>query len=141
MKEYGPGGLRNLSAESTYRALCDSGIDAVLVVALIDKKLANKKISGEKYNSEYYYKRIWSYRPRLDQIKSSGPGIDARFAWESILFDLGSLELKSVIQIRNFDQPADTMRIKFVADQIVREMRQKKIIIKRDNRPLLYKAF
>ena len=140
MNEYGPNGLGNLDAEATYRALCDSGIDAVLVLAMIDKKLATKNMGGEKYNSEYYYKRIWRYRPLLDQFNGTAPGVLTRFAWEGILFDLNSLQPESVIQIRRFNQAVDTSGIKIVADQIVKEMRRKKIIVKKD-RPRLYKPF
>ena len=101
--QFGPKGLSNLGEEATYVKLCNNGIDAVLTFALIDE-LKQTKYPPEKISdgtSYYYYNRIWNYQ----KMQADVSGVDSHhgnYLWESILFDLHTLEPLCVIQTRPF---------------------------------------
>jgi hypothetical protein len=135
-KQFGVGGLRELGEEATYVALCDSGIDAVLTFALVEPSLGPTLAKGsiKKYTSTYYYNRIWNYH----KLSGSGATIPpAEYLWESILFDLNSLEPRSVLQAK---APEDKADIGMMTEQVIGKMVKEKVI-RKQRRTESLKAF
>jgi len=135
LQEFGPKGLSNLGEADTYVRLCNNGIDAVLTFALLDKVKQTKYHPGKfpASTNHYYYTRIWNYQKmqaNLPETESS----HGNFLWESILFDLNTLEPLSVIQTRPF-KPGREKDTDFIY-QIIGKMRKEKILVKQDIQPL-----
>ncbi len=122
--EFGENGLRNLSEENTYRELCDREIDAVLILAMIDKdmKRADRRKMLNEYTGVYYYDRIWHYQQMQEGLCSiDGPG-SCLYEWESILFDLRELRPKYVLQTRNYRPAAGIESIQAVSKAVLRKI-------------------
>ncbi len=104
LEEYGPKGLSNLGQEETYIKLRSSGIDAVITIALIDKakEKYHKPRKAYGYINNYYFDRIWNYQTiQAELIDGYYPG-NNEFFWESILFDLNTLEPLCTLQTTSF---------------------------------------
>src|SRR5688572_11861124 len=83
-------GSARMDQEGTYIRLCESGIDYVLIVALVPvtKNKYDENSRSSFYTNNYYYNRIWEYKNKLDDTKNNiGPCF-----YESILFDLSTLQ-------------------------------------------------
>lgn len=99
VEEFGEKGLMNVAQEKTYQILCDKNIDAVITLSLIDllkEKRNPRKIIG--YPDNYYYNRVWNYKnitADLSPEKKHG-----KLFWESILFNLRTLESEITIQTK-----------------------------------------
>ena len=135
LQEFGPKGLSNLGEADTYIRLCNNGIDAVLTFALLDQVKQTEYRPGKfsASTNQYYYTRIWNYKEMQANLSESvSPHGD--YLWESILFDLNTLEPLSVIQTRPF-KPGREKETDFIY-QIVGKMRKEKILSKQDIQPL-----
>lgn len=140
LQEFGPDGLSSLGEERTYLKLCNTGIDAVLTLALIDrsKKAYQKKGLNEKYPASYYYDRIWNYRKIEEENMEQG---DHRYVWESILFDLSSLQPKSVLQTAGLANSSIKKQTAELPKWFISKMLKEKIIKKQERVPVLPKPF
>jgi len=133
LQVFGPKGLSNLGEADTYIKLCNNGIDAVLTFALLDKMKQTKyrpaKVSAG--TSHYYYNRIWNY-PKMQADLSEPESPHGNYLWESILFDLNTLEPLSVIQTRPF-KPGREKETEFIY-QLVGKMSKEKVLVKQEIR-------
>jgi hypothetical protein len=141
LKEFGRYGLSNIGEEGTYLKLCDNGIDAVLTLALIDQanKSYNKKDLNTKYTYTYYYNRIWNYR-KIQNDTSNSPVVH-RYRWESILFDLGSLQPQCVMQVKTPLDISGQHTAAVLSGYIISQMVNEKIIKKQKPLSVVPKPF
>jgi hypothetical protein len=126
---YGESGLAGTSQEDTYIKLRNTGVGAVLTIALIDKD--KEKEEGmdkvEEYNTPYYYKRIWHYRNMRADISDSltaAKNFD-KYYWETILFELNALETHYVVQTSPLKNSAAQASFNNYAKVIFKSMRKK----------------
>lgn len=141
--EFGPEGLANLGEVETYKKICNDGIDAVLTVALIDgnkePRQKYRKVYG--YPSNYYYQRIWNYKNIMAMQAANGNG-EGRFFWETILFNLNTLEAECTIQTRSFKELKLAKTSREFEGQVIQKMIKEKILTRQDdNKTALPKAF
>src|SRR6185503_4255275 len=131
LQEFGPKGLSNLGEADTYIRLCNNGIDAILTFALLDKAKQTKYRPGRlsANTSLYYYTRIWNYKKMQADLSGTEPH-NGKYVWESILFDLNTLEPLYVVQTRPFE-PGREKQTDFIY-QIIARMRKDKMLIKQD---------
>ena len=127
LEKFGAHGLSGLGEEQTYLKLCSEGIDAILVVTLIDKskesRIKAKKSYG--YPDHYYYDRIWNYsKIRADLVDKEIETKDGYF-WEAILFNLSTLEAECTIQSRPFNSPYESKARDFEKQLINKLMKQR----------------
>ncbi len=123
VRTFGTHGLRDLGEDVTYIALCESGIDAVLVLAMIDKESMNGHgKSSKKSTSLYYYNRIWHYAMAQEKLGNIDDGTPQDFEWESILFDLSKLQPHSVIQLKKSREVFDSTGVNRLTRTVVKEM-------------------
>jgi len=104
LAEFGPGGLSNMGEATTYKKLCEQDIDGVLTIALVD---ANKEPPGKvgvvhPYPNDYYYTHIWNYKNMSIDISKAEP--DKLCYWETVLFNLNTLQAECTIQSDPFKQ-------------------------------------
>lgn len=124
--EFGPARFGKLDEEGTYLTLCDSGIDAIITVAMVNPGTMPEPEKGaqEKYTNVFYYNRVWSYR----NIPTAASGT---FRWECILFDLVSLEPQSVLQAGDMDITKDTLNSARLSDWFTNRLIKNKVLEKR----------
>jgi hypothetical protein len=134
LNEFGKGGLANLEQEETYVKLCNKGIDAVITVALLDKKKEKYFIPApvKYYSNLYYYNRIWNYNAiQADLISPKGEYAESiQYAWESILFDLQTLSPVYTAQTKTFDPASTETMAHEYGKLIVTNMVKKKVLVK-----------
>lgn len=141
--EFGPKGLSGMGQENTYLKLCDAGIDAVITVTLIEK-LKQINYLSEKYNTGtnyYFYDRIWNYQKIQADLSEKKPINNISYLWESILFDLGTLQPLCVIQTQSFNAGRETNNGYKYVRQILDKMKKEKILVKQDNTTRTLKPF
>ena len=133
LNRFGLNGLRKLSQEETYSALCENGIDAVITIVLIDasKEKTYAKRRFKDNPSLYYYKRIWNY---LDLLSDSAYSIkdkqNHRLYWETVFFDLKTLEPLFVARTTSFPFHSAEMLAHEYGRMLVKNMVQHKILSK-----------
>jgi hypothetical protein len=126
--EFGLKGLANLDQATTYTTVCSRGFDAVITVALVneakesDRQLANART----YRSNYYYQRIWEYKNILTQPEGAGD----RYYWESILFDLSTLEALCVVQAKPSDKAKQFETASDIDKRLIQRMIKEKTLKK-----------
>ena len=107
LEEFGKGGLENLEQEQTYTKLCSEGIDAVITIALLDRKKEKFYVPAQVkyYSNLYYYNRIWNYNSIQADLTSSKDSYEesTQYLWETILFDLQTLSPVYTVQTKTFD--------------------------------------
>jgi hypothetical protein len=134
LDEFGPNGLSNLAQEDTYLMLCNKGIDGVVTIALIDTRIEKEFIPAQVvYRSPmYYYDRVWKYQKiRADVQKAALDSADAAaFRWESIFFDITTLEPVYTIQTRSFDPLDAEAQAHRYGKTIVGSMLKSKVLAK-----------
>lgn len=137
IEEFGSHGLENMAQEQTYIALCNRGIDAVITIALIDQSKADRgsKISYG-YPNNYYYNRIWNYKNIYADLSNDNKGANGKYFWESILFNLRTLEAECTIQTKPFPALNENKIAREFEKNIIKEMINEKVIrkIKSDNK-------
>ena len=134
LAEFGPNGLSNLAQEDTYLMLYSKGIDGVVTLALIDKRKEEQFIPAQVVyrSSMYYYDRIWNYRKiRADVQNAALPSADAEaYRWESIFFDLTTLEPVFTIQTKSFEPLAADEQAHRYGKTILSSMVKNKVLKK-----------
>lgn len=133
LEEFGAKGLTNLGQEETYIKLCNQGIDAVILVALIDKT-KEKQFRTQKsyaYTDRYYYDRIWNYKNIQADLTDSNFAVKSEYFWEAILFNLSTLEAESTIQSVSFHLSENKTAGQF-EKQVVKKMIKERILKKQD---------
>ena len=142
-EEFGPAGIAEKSQEETYRKLCGKGIDAVITIALVDKSkektLRLRKSYG--YPSNYYYNRVWNYKNILADLTDKNNQNNSGYFWESILFDLLTLEAQCTIQTPSFKAIGEKSISRDFAKQIIRKMAREKVLIRKNSNKDKLKAF
>ena len=132
---YGPRGLANLGQEETYIKIRQNGTDAVITIALIDKRKEKyiKPRKGQAYASIYYFERIWNY-PAIQAELVNGKNPENReFFWECILFDLNTLEPQHTLQTKSFKSDLAESIIRDYGKEIISKMIKEKILVKQKN--------
>lgn len=128
MEEYGPYGLGKFSQEQTYVALSNNGYDAVLTIVVIDKeKEKGAKYKHHNFSNTYYYNRIINYAKF--QVDLSGTA--NKLYWETILFDLHTLETRYTVQTKLFNAAALQSSLVEQEKAVVKNMLKKKVLVKR----------
>ena len=143
LTEFGPKGLISLNEEETYVKMCDNGINAILTFALIHDSFAKtiQKGTGLKYTNTVYYNRIWNYRQLQSHAKSYLGGPEQLYKFESILFDLESLQPVSVMQSASYNLAEARQSAITVAHNLIQTMVNERIIKKQDPSTAPPKAF
>lgn len=105
LDEFGEGNLSNMEQEETYLQLCDHGIDAVLVITVLDAKNKEElKKSSSDYTSLHFYHRIWTYKLLAERAEiNPNDEIPKKLLAETILFNLSTLSPIYWAQRKNFD--------------------------------------
>jgi hypothetical protein len=124
---FGSAGTAGMSEEKTYTKLCSSGIDFVLIAALIPrtKEIQYHSDHSLLYPAVYYYERIVGYK-NISAIEDS---LYLHQYYESILFDLASLRPLSVFRTRTFDKSQRANTSGF-AKNLTQKMLREKILKK-----------
>lgn len=133
--------VSRLTQEAAYFTLCEKGIDAVLTVANVTaaSTLQLKKGTRAEYPAAFYYNHIWDYRNSQPTTLRGNKG--TRPVWESILFDLRSLEQQAVLQAKKTPAGNKKGATSWIAKNILEKMISEKILFKKSaNQPTL-KAF
>lgn len=125
IKHFGREGLAGLGQESTYIKLCESGFDYILTIAFVEgpKKSLRRKEHIMSYTADFYYKRIWEYRNAIAILNDS-----TRYAYESILFDLGQLKAIAVLRTQSFYLYQNQETITHFPNLLLDNMRKKNIL-------------
>ncbi len=120
--------IGQLTQEAAYFTLCNKGIDCVLTIAKCDPaiSISVKKGTAVKYPASFYFNHIWNYRNKPMVINENKQ--DQHWVWESILFDLNSLEQQSVLQVSRIQQLNKKEEAAWIAVHITRQMVAEKII-------------
>jgi hypothetical protein len=137
LEEFGPKGLANLDQQETYLKLCNEGIDAVIIVALIDKT-KEKQFRTQRsyaYTNTYYYNRIWNYKNIQADLVYKDLTVKSDYFWEAILFNLSTLEVECTIQSSFFSLPENKIASQF-EKQVVKKMIKEKILRNQNVKPL-----
>ncbi len=127
---FGQTGLAQPAQEATYAKLCESGIDAVLTVALVPR--ADLPVKAYREPNAYYYQKIWNYRNRLDSLDYSG----SQYQWEMVLFDLRTLQAICVIESKPFAGQHWEQLLPGLPRDLVGKMLDEKVIRKHQARVL-----
>lgn len=140
LDEFGHDGLSNLGQEATYLKLCSQGIDAVIVITIIDnsKDTQFRTQKSYAYPDNYYYDRIWNYRKIQADLSTTDRNGSHQYFWEAILFNLATLEAECTIQSPNFTTTNGSNSIPF-EQLLVKKMLREKILKKQKTQDL--KAF
>lgn len=140
LDEYGAKGLSASGEEDTYIKLYNNGIDAVFTIALIDKskETYEQQRKNFRYPAKYYYNRIWNYQKIQPDSSIAVDPINSEYFWESILFDLKTLEPQTTIQTGSFTPDLTESKSREFQKKIIRKMVKEKIL-KNQNKP--FKAF
>jgi hypothetical protein len=132
LAEFGAHGLASLAQEQTYQVLCNKGIDGMLTIALLNKSSEHAYVPAQvKYKSNlFYYNRILSYREMAADLNS--PTLDsAAFQWESIFFDVTTLEPLYIVQTKYFAAHAIETEAQRYGKNIVSGMVDNKLLRKK----------
>ena len=126
LKHFGAKGLANMGEEATYIKLCNSGIDVVLTIAFVYK--TKEKPYGSDgsmlYPGSYYYDRIWSYKNKLSNEKNNS----TECFYESVLFDLATLQAQSVFRTHQFDESEKIKTSNELTTHLVKKMLKEKVL-------------
>lgn len=139
ISEFGPRGVAGSGEENTYLKLCDKGIDAVITLALLPRTKETWYPPGSAYTNpnNYYYKRIWDYR----KVQADTAGIDKEkdeYFWESILFDLATLEAVCTVRTQSFTKEGQPKVTEGLARQVTKKMLKEEVLRKQ---PVTLKPF
>jgi hypothetical protein len=134
---FGRAGLSNLGQERTYLKLCNEGIDAVIIVTLLDKAKERqfKTTKPYAYPDNYYYDRVWNYKNIQADLSNYDKGLKGAYFWEAILFNLNTLEAECTIQSPTFTS-FDQAKIKEFEKLLIKTLLKEKILI-RQKKPAL----
>jgi hypothetical protein len=137
LEEFGAGGLANLGQEKTYLKLCNQGIDAVIVVTIVDNNKENQLSSHKShtYPDNYFFDRIWNYKNIQADLGGENRGEHGNYFWEAILFNLNTLEAECTVQSRSFTSITNERIFPF-EEQLIKILLQEKILKKQDVSPL-----
>ena len=138
LEHVGAKGLADMGAEATYIKLCNSGIDFVLTVAFVYKtKEKSYGIDGSMlYPGSYYYDRIWSYKNRLSDENNHS----TEYFYESVLFDLATLQAQSVFRTHQFVEREKIKTSNEITTRLVKKM-LKENVLTNHNTPAALKPF
>jgi hypothetical protein len=125
--------LTSLEQEETYIKLCNRGIDAVITIALLDRRKEKVYVPGrvKYYSNLYYYNRIWNYNViEADLLTAKGEYEEStQYLWETILFDLQTLSPVYTVQTKSFDPLSLNLMAHEHGKMIVARMIKNKILI------------
>ena len=141
-KEFGPGGFSFFAEEAAYVALCERGVDAVLTFAQTYPSYSEELMKGvgRKYSSVFYYNHIWNYRNLSDSLRQN-TWVAERIVWECILFDLNSLEARSVMLVKSVDGNDYEVSAELLAKNVINKMIKEKVIQPKEKHLTHPKAF
>lgn len=136
---FGPKGLSGLGEETTYSKLCSNGIDAVMIIALVHKTKQTYYQAGKTYRQphSYYYDRIWNYKRSLLDT-AGGKEEKTQYFWESILFDLSTLEALHTARTKAFAKRDIENTSNDLAKQIIKNMVREKVLNKQEPLSLIH---
>ena len=133
LDEFGEGGLGGLEQEQTYVTLCNRGIDAVITIALLDRKKEKYYVPArvKYYSNLYYYNRIWNYNTIQADMGLINGGYEEipSFLWESIFFDLETLSPIYSVQTKTFDPVSLKAMSHEYGKLIIKDMLKKKLLL------------
>jgi len=125
---FGTSGLANWGEEETYIQLCSTGIDYILVIALLNKS-QEKYLPGEGsliYPASQYYNRIRNYR----NVQTYKVVDTSAYVFEAILFDLATLQPLLVLRTPVFDNYEKIKISNELTGDLVKKMQKEKILTK-----------
>jgi hypothetical protein len=130
---FGPKGLVAASEEATYLKLCSSGIDAVMTLSLvpIEKETHYRGVGQYIRTNNYYYNRIWDYKKMQADMIPGSP--EDEYYWESILFDLRTLQSTCILRTQIFTGYNQPKINNDLARLVTKKMVKEKVIRKKNN--------
>jgi hypothetical protein len=138
LEHFGAKGLADMGEEATYIKLCNSGIDFVLTIAFIYK--TKEKPYGSDgsmlYPGSYYYDRIWGYKNKLSDENNNS----TECFYESVLFNLATLQAQSVFRTHQFDESEKIKISNELLTRLVKKM-MKEIVLTPHITPAALKPF
>lgn len=133
LDEFGFNGLHKLSQEQTYVKLCNSGIDAVMTIVLVDEA-KEKQYQTSRFKTDvstYYFNRIWNYfKIQTNQLYLTNSNENLHVFWESVFFDLSTLEPLYAIKTKPFASGSAESLAQEYGKIIVKSMVENKILHK-----------
>jgi hypothetical protein len=127
---FGRRGLAAATQEETYLKLCNYGIDAVITFALVPEKENIYAGTGQYLHpNSYYYNRIWNYKKMQSAPDFVRKG--NKYCWETIMFDLFTLQAIGIIRTRFFVNYQHSEITNDVASLVLNRMLKEKIIQQR----------
>lgn len=126
LEHFGAKGLADMGEEATYIKLCNSGIDFVLTIAFVykTKEKSYGSVGSMLYPGSYYYDRIRSYKNRLSD-ENNNP---TECFYESVLFDLATLQAQSVYRTHQFDEKVKIKTSNELTTRLVKKMLKEKVL-------------
>lgn len=127
---FGARGLAAGSQEDTYLKLCNNGIDAVMTFALVPEN-ENLYAGTSQYlhPSSYYYNRMWNYKKMQTGLNYSRT--ETNYFWETIVFDLVTLQAIGMIRTRSFSDYQHNKINNELTNLVLQRMVKEKIIQKK----------
>ena len=130
LKEFGIEGLAHMNDVETYIKLCNTGIDAVFSLVLIDKHKRRLHMQGNV--AKFYYDRIWNYRNlvAMGSEMRGAEGTNQKIYYESMVFDLRTLQPTYFVQTKFFTSYLLSQCFPCYEDKILQHMLGKKVFTK-----------
>lgn len=130
---FGSKGLAAAGEEATYLKLCSSGIDAVMILALVPMEKESQYPGTGQYirTNNYYYKRIWDYKKMQVGMVPEEP--EDEYYWESILFDLRTLQATCILRTQTFTSYNQSKINNDLVRLVTKKLVKEKIIRKKNN--------
>lgn len=131
-QEFGPKAFEGMTeAASVAKAKAD-GADGLLTISQTDHRRTRQYVPGTIYPSPWGWGWGWGggyYSPGY--VRSAN-----RFAWETNFYDVGSDKVLYSVQSNSFDPSSATDLADSYSKQIVRDMKEKKVLLKQSKRDL-----
>jgi len=127
---FGHDGFRLFAEEAVYAALCKKGVDAVLTLAEIkeSESIPHENSFGKKSTSVYYYDHIWNYRNQKEVSPNVITPITSNYVWECILFDLNTLQPRTVLLVRPMNDDGYKTTKERLVKEVINKLIKEKII-------------
>lgn len=126
LDRFGTNGLSGLGEQQTYFTLCEAGIDMVLTLAPVPEASLSRS-EPYKHPHSYYYDRIWNYKNLAAGSDTAGQQL---YYWESILFDLNTLEAALTLRTEPFAAEKLNRPAVWPVSRIIKAMVKEKVLVK-----------
>jgi hypothetical protein len=142
IEAYGPKAFENMAEATAIKLLYSEDIDAVITIVLLDEKKEGYYAPAHvrRQSMGIYHDHFWRYYSTMyDRVYTPGYyTTDAKYFWESNLYDLNESKLLYFAQSQSFDPESTTTLAHTYGKMIVKDMLVKNVLHKSDS---VLKAF